>query len=414
MNRQYISIIKNTVAILLLATFVGFVLLCLVYLIPAGSIENTRSDMYSIMESETPNLVDERFFTYGYGCKNMADVFIYRLSGEDQNNPLFYNVVGADHEGDNRYWDGFMVLVIPMMTFLSYGQIRFLFTVISVTLIWYIIYKSRDRLPWYFSFSLIIGLVLINMIVNFFSIMLNMVFLISFAFMSYFLKEYNSKMDEVDLYYCFLINGILTTYLDRYTACLLTLEMPLLIIILINIKENGIISLKKNMRALFYSVLGWGIGFSIFWFNKWIIAGIVLRKNIFSSTISQVSMRISTNADSSQVYIEGERGDRLYTIAKNIVSLLPTHGENILPLIVGLAIITVFMFGYLVYRKGHLKDPLKYLPLYILIILPYSYYFIFSNLCQIHATFFMYRMQLVSVIGILYLYFEAINVEKVQ
>ncbi len=414
MNRQYLTIAKNTIAILLLATLAGFALLCLVYLIPAESVEKTRNELHSIMENETPNFVDERFFTYAYGCKNMSDGFIYRLSGEDQNNPLFYNAVGADHEGDNRYWDGFMVMVIPLMAFLSFGQIRFLFTLISVVFIWYIIYKSRDRLPWYFSFSFIVGLVLINMIVNFFSIMLNMVFLISFAFMSYFLKKYSSKMNEIDLYYCFLINGILTTYLDRYTACLLTLEMPLLIIILINIKEEGISSLKNNMKILLYSILGWGIGFSVFWFNKWIISGIVLKKSIFTTTISQISMRTSTNADSSPVYIEGNKGGRLYTIAKNLVSLFPTHGENIFPLAAGLVIITVLMIAYLFYSKGRLKEPQKYLPLLILIILPYAYFFIFSNLCQIHATFFIYRMQLVSVIGILYLYFETINAGKEQ
>ena len=42
-------------------------------------------------------------------------------------------------------------------------------------------------------------------------------------------------------------------------------------------------------------------------------------------------------------------------------------------------------------------------------LMPYAYYFILSNLNQVHATFYMYRMQLPVIMGILILYFDAVT-----
>lgn len=409
MKNSIIDMIIKSVGILMLSTLAGFVLLCLVYMIPSGSIEKTREDMHYIMENETPGMIDTRFFTYAYGSKNNPETFIYALSGLDQSNPLFFRVVGEENEGDNRYWDGFMVIMLPLMTFLSFGQIRYLLTLLSVILIWYIITRSKERLPWYFSLSFVVGLVFINMIVNLFNVLTNMVFLVAFAFMAYLLKNYTVKTAPEKLYYLFLLNGILTTYLDRFTACLLSLEMPLLVIVLINIHDNGENSLINNLKNVFYSVLGWGIGFSVFWFNKWAISGLVLRKNILNTTFKQIFMRSGTNASTADVFVDGYKGNRFFTIAKNIAALIPTHGENVTAVIVIIAIIAILMISYLIYRRGSLKNIRVWMPVLFLMILPYIYYFVFSNLCQIHATFYMYRMQLVTVTGIIYIYFEALR-----
>ena len=407
--KHFTDIAVKTIGILLLATFLGFALLCLVYMIPEKALSETRADMYSVMETETPGRTDTRFFSYAYGCKNNPEMFIYRLSGFAQGDPLFFKAVGENDEGDNRYWDGFMVIVMPLMALLSFGQIRFLFTFITFLLLWYIVTKSNERLPRYFSLSFVIGLVLINMIVNLFNVMLNMVFLVAFFFMAYMLKTYTVDTRPEKLYYLFLLNGILTTYLDRYTACLVALEMPLLLIVLINIYENAGDSLIRNRRNIIYSVIGWGIGFSFFWFNKWVISGLVLNRSILIATFRQILMRSATNANSSEVFIDGQKGNRIYTIAKNIASLIPTHGEN-MPVLIALVITIILgMAGYIIYRKGSLKDIKPYYPVVFLVMLPYVYYFVFSNLCQIHATFYMYRMQLVTVTGILYMYFEALG-----
>ncbi|MCR5789136.1 MAG: hypothetical protein K6G83_04535 [Lachnospiraceae bacterium] len=401
--------ILKTILIVVTASCTGLLLLCMVYLIPNRAVSQTRDELFDIMEEETPGFKDTRFFTYAYGSKNMPDSFIYRLAAEDQSKPLLYRVVGGPDEGDNRYWDGFMVLVIPLMTFLSWGQIRFLFTLVTVILIWYILVFSRDRLPWYYSFSFAVGLLFINMHVNFYSIMLDMIFLVSFGFMIYILKTYTVETDPKKLFYVFLIDGILTTYLDRYTASLLSLELPLFIIVMINIYEDGAASIRRNWKNILFAVSGWGIGFSFFWLNKWIIASGVLGKNVLSSAAHQARGRAMTNA-SEMLGEEVENvGGRWFTIAKNISSLLPTHGEHIISLLLIVAGCLLVMAILFAKRKGRLSEPVKYLPLLALMLMPYVYYFILSDLNQVHATFFMYRMQLPVIMGVFMLYFDGLT-----
>lgn len=406
------TVFKATL-IILISTVFGFSLLCFIYTIPSEAYETAHNELQLIMENETPGLVDARFFTYAYGSKNMPDTFIHRLSGFNNSDPLLYKVVGGDDEGDNRYWDGFMVILIPLMTFLSFGQIRFFFTFADIILIWYILVKSYERLPRYFSFAFATGLVLINMLVNFYSPMLNMIFLVAFGFMAYFLKTYTPEINPDTLFYVFLLDGILTTYLDRYTASLISLEMPLLVIVLINMYKYGADSLKRNLKNIIYSVIGWVTGFSFFWLNKWIISSIVLKKNTLYSAFHQACGRAMTNASEMQGIEVENVGGRWFTLAKNIASLLPTHGENVIAVISIFLIAFFIMIVLFIIKKGRWSEPKKYLPLLCLMIMPYIYYFIFSDLNQVHATFYMYRMQLPVIIGFLMIYFDGLNNQSI-
>ena len=361
MNRsEAIKLIRNTLFILLISTAIGFILLCVAYFIPNKFIEYTRQDLKQAMDFETPKWIDTRFFTYAYGSKNMPDTFVYRLLAEDESSPLLIRAMGGSDEGDNRYWDGFMVIIRPLAAVFSYGQLRFLFTLLDIFLIWYIITKSNRRLPWYFSFSFVIGLVLINMHVNFYSIMLNMLFLVTFVAMALILRFYSTKTRQTDLFYFFLLDGILTTYFDRYTATLLTLEMPLLIIILLNLyepRESVHSSLKRNLQNIACAIIGWGTGFSVFWANKWLIASLILKRNIITSALKQAQGRATTNASEMLGYEVENTGGRLFTIAKNISSLVPTHGENILSLAILFLICAAVMGIIFFVRKGRLCAP---------------------------------------------------------
>ena len=409
--KQLLKHIVTACVIIFFASMIGVILLCLVYLIPNQYIEQTRSEMAEIMDFETPKWIDTRFFSYAYGSKNVPDTFVYQLAAENESESLFVRIMGGRDEGDNRYWDGFMVIIRPMMIVFSYGQIRYFFTLIDMMLIWYIVVKSNERLHRNVSFAFMIGLVLINMHVNFYSIMLNMIFLVTFFFMAYFLKFYTKNMPLEKVFYIFLINGILTTYLDRYTASLLSLEMPLLMIVLLNIHSMKESSLRENLYIVLNAVVGWGLGFSLFWFNKWAVASLILKKNVFQSAFNQAQRRAMTNASEMLEYDVEKTGGRGFTILKNLASLLPTHGEHLLSLAIVLIIIVISMCVMMIRRKAKLTYPLVYLPVLLLMVMPYVYYFVFSNLNQIHATFYMYRMQFPVIVGGLVLYFESLNME---
>jgi len=89
--------------------------------------------------------------------------------------------------------------------------------------------------------------------------------------------------------------------------------------------------------------------------------------------------------------------------------LIPTHGENLFSIAALSGVAAIILIAVFIRRKGKLIHPITYLPVVALMGMPYIYYFIFSNLNQVHATFYMYRMQLPTIIGGIFLYFEAIE-----
>lgn len=405
------KLIKNTFIMFAAATLLGVALLCLVYLIPDSAVLRSFKSLEETIELECPERADEKFFTYAYGSKNIPDTFISQLTLKGDTGVLKAAMGGITGEGsgDQRYWDGFMVLIRPLMVFFSYGQIRYIMSFIMILLLWYVITKINDRLYRSYSFAFTAGLILINFIVNLFGVMIGFDFLIMLAFMAFILKYYETDRSGDFIFSCFFLDGILTAYLDRYTACLITLEMPLLIIILLNMKEYGRDSLNKNIKNTICGILGWGMGWTLFWSVKWVIATPILERNVLSSALGQAAVRGTTNARSVSDEISGYTGNRFFTILKNICSIVPTHGENLLPVaVLGIAVILLFIV-YAVRVKAYIPEKKQYAPLIVLMLVPYVYYFVLSNLCQIHATFYMYRMQLITLTGVLIIYFDAVR-----
>lgn len=202
----------------------------------------------------------------------------------------------------------------------------------------------------------------------------------------------------------FLIIGMITSYVDFLTAPLITLGMPLVYLILLQQKEYGELSYKKNMSTVFVCSFLWGIGYLGNWAAKWVLASIVLGRNIIADGLSQGINRVGAVEDQTS---------KLGAIAYNFFAIIPPEIEGKdLNWFVLFGAMVLIVLGIVFWKRHAQSSVLKsQLPLLIVAVYPYIWYVIMSNHSQIHYIF-TYRIQMITVWAGLMLYIQSIVRKK--
>lgn len=182
-----------------------------------------------------------------------------------------------------RYWHGYLILLKPLLLLFDFSDIRVLNMTVQLLLIVLCIYllvktKQSQYVPAFFSLIVIWNPVTISL-----SFQNSTCFYITILAILFLLSNYQRrKIAEQNLPYLFLLIGILTVYFDFLTYPLVSLGVPL--VIWLNVTKNN---LTKNFKSLIICSVFWGIGYIGMWFEKWIIASIILNKNIIADGLSQ-------------------------------------------------------------------------------------------------------------------------------
>lgn len=100
------------------------------------------------------------------------------------------------------------------------------------------------------------------------------------------LRAFKGNMRDTGLF--FMITGMITSYMDFLTTETLTLLVPLLLIIWIDIRNKGHADVKKILK----SVLFWSIGYIGMWLMKWGLAAVILRENVMPYITGHVRERL--------------------------------------------------------------------------------------------------------------------------
>lgn len=128
-----------------------------------------------------------------------------------------------------------------------------------------------------------------------------------------------------------------TAFFDYLTYPLVTLGGPLVFYLLL---EDNKQSLKGNIFKLLLLAFVWGFGYVGMWISKWIIASVVLNKNVIASGLSVIAYRSSS--------VEGV--PRYGALLKNIF----IYNNNYYILIMGAIII------YYIVKLIKMKDNLSF------------------------------------------------------
>lgn len=390
--------IEKICAVMLGMIITFFCLQVLVFCIPQQLMKEEAIESREVLNEEGRGW--EYIFSYARGAQldTRTDDIMIERAVRNPDKSVLYNAM--DCNGYPRYWHGYLAFLKPLMVLLSYSQIRYLYMVLYIALFTAVVIMLSRRINVKASYTWTASLIMVYFIILPFSLQYSSVFFLMFVAMLCLDKIYQGyNWKRMGIF--FLVIGMITSYVDFLTAPLITLGMPLVYLILLQQKEYGDLSYKKNMSTVFVCSFLWGIGYLGNWAAKWVLASIVLGRNIIEDGLSQGINRVGA--------VEGQTS-KLGAIAYNLFAIIPPEIEGKdLKWFVLFGAMVLIILGIVFWKRHAQSSVLKsQLPLLIVAVYPYIWYVIMSNHSQIHYIF-TYRIQMITVWAGLMLYIQCID-----
>lgn len=282
-----------------------------------------------------------------------------------------------------RYWFGSEPILKILLVFNDYMEIRYLNVIMISTLVVIAAYLISKKIDFKYTISFILSLLFMNLIIIPMSLQFSPVMYIMLISVISLLLLYDKRRTYIP--YLFFITGCVTAYFDLLTYPLITLGYPLVIVLLLLMKENNA-NLKKEIAFLFKLALLWGVAYACTYIAKWAIASVVLNKNCFELALNQLAFRMNID--------DNETINKLHVIKENFVIYFNKY--NVL-------IITMILMGLVGMLKYYKTNKLKLRTVFyflIVSILPYIWYILLSNHSHIHH-WMTFRIQGITLFALL-------------
>ncbi len=343
------------------------------------------------------------------GIRGAFAGYRYVANGSDQIESLCDSIdVGADPSSPDwshyaRYWNGWIVLLKPLLVFLNLNQIRLLvFT--AATLLIVLLASLLVRLAGVGPGLVVaVAFSLAAYPAACFSLSLSMCLLVALMASILVVMRASTCQDRGGLLLStfdwpgfFLIVGAVTVYLDFLCTPIVTLGMPLALLVFCSSKELSEIKGLAVVRTLLSCCALWALGYAGLWIAKWAISAAYLPElNVIGNALGQAARR------SGSIVMEGTSGAVLNVtlfdpIARNFSLMFPKW------ILVAFGVPAVsFVLGLVVRGKGCVRRGLA-APLSCLLMIssfPYLWYIALSNHSYVHY-WFTFRAQIVTVVAL--------------
>ena len=305
------------------------------------------------------------------------------------NNGELYN-----NQEYSRYWHGIQTIIRPLLLFFNYEEIRYLFMIIMFALLTIATISISKNLNTIHSLAFVFTMIAVGFFIvpasiqytGIFAIMLITVILVNILY----------KLQKEKLYpYLFFIIGGVTTFFDLLTAPLLTLGIPLIYVILLKNKRES--NLKKSIFEVIKLSILWCIAYGGIFLAKWVIASIILQRDVITVAINQILFRTNGSVEYPAT--------KLGAIKENIGVLYNT-------VLLGLFIVISIIWAvFMVINRKKISNMKIVISLLLVAIYPYVWYITFAGHSTIHA-WFTYRIQAIAILGILSAMIECIDIDK--
>jgi hypothetical protein len=337
-----------------------------------------------------------------------------------------------------RYWHGYTVLLRPLLSVMSFQDVRTLSFLLLTTLFSAATILLARRESWQTALAFAVAMTLGGFPVLAFSVTYVSNFLIALSIMCAIL--YWDIRDGERLVRLLLLSGALCSFLDLLSVPIVTLMLPLLAWLLPALKRQPRWSRRRAGEVVLLCAV-WSAGYVFTWAAKWVLADAVLGNaggGIVRDALNQILLR--TGSAEGMTFL-----DRAVAAAKNVYMILPFSyiilpfsfgGKSVaesmirqissaeglswfekmsltarelfpllpssvyLSLLATLLILAVYL-GIVISlafraRKRKPVGALGYLALAFLFLIPYLWYFVTANHAGIHY-WFTFRNQISSV-----------------
>ena len=291
------------------------------------------------------------------------------------------NLIGAPL---SRYWHGYLVVLKPLLLFLSYQDIRMVNMMVQggllVWLLWLMIERGLKRyLP-----AFTVAILALTPFVMPLNMHYSVVYLIALLGMIVMLQWPQWVQDRLGSSMLFLLLGIATSYFDMLTYPLLSFGLPAVVWLLLSEKEGG----ANALRTLIRVGLVWLLGYAGMWAGKWLLVAVGASPEEAITALQSFTYRSSA-----------EEYGRMATVMRNI-AVLWRKPFKLLALVAALGAVVVL--AYRLARRQRLfapVSPMLTLALLGLAVLPLAWYYVLPNTNHVHY-FFMHRALSVTVFAL--------------
>ena len=185
-----------------------------------------------------------------------------------------------------RYWNGYQVIVRPLLLLFHYHQIRVINYICLLALLLAVVWAMLRRYRKVYALLFLVSLLLINFPIVPLAIQFSTCFYIAFSGMLAVMLFSKKGLNNTKAIVLFFVIGALTSYLDFLTTPQITLGFPLLLCLLDK-------RIKQKYRYILSVALSWVAGYALLWASKWLMAYLLVGVNVFDSAVESMKLRVS-------------------------------------------------------------------------------------------------------------------------
>ena len=269
------------------------------------------TDSLILLESmnDSDDSVIERSLRVSHGCINNvnyhSDVLVYH----------YVDDVPFDRIAlYSRYWHGYLIIVKPLLMFVTYPTLRIINGIFQAVLFaltsFSLIRKGKKQylVPWILGYLMLMPIALSKCIE--FS---PCYYIFMIAVLLIIWMKPSQRYEYAP--FVFLNTGIALAYFDYLTYPIATLGVTEAVYLIMTNES----SLKKRLFEMIDHALFWGLGYAGMWISKWIIATMITGENVIESGIDTFLFRTS-----SESMVVGESYGIINIIITNALFFLKT------------------------------------------------------------------------------------------
>ena len=284
------------------------------------------------------------------------------------------NYVNGARNGEvisyGRYWHGYLIVLKPMLTLFTLSDIRVFNMILQWTLALVLMFLAYRKGGFHLVFPLGLALLSLNPLSTALSMQYSSIYLLTLVFGILQLQFELYRKKSGWLIYLWL--GILTAFFDFLTYPPAAWAICLTIGILM---MEG--TQKQKMLHALASGAAWCFGYGGMWSGKWIIGTLITGQNILADATQSVQLRTG-------LQMEGIPESETVSCYADVLTRNLDAYRNIPALILVLAL--ALFAGYLLLRRGYRfrPDTTLVLPLLLIAVVPFAWYFVLKNHSGIH------------------------------
>lgn len=218
----------------------------------------------------------------------VTDADMLRIALAETADPLHQAMDMSDYA---RYWHGYVLILRPLLYFMDYSDFRIWNCFLQIALVCYIaflIWKATGMKRYVLAFLTSYALLMPPAL--FLSLQYSWAFYLSFGGILLVVKKSEFLSAGSNYAFFFLIVGMMTSFFDLLTFPLLTWGFPVIWwIVMKGDKMGG----AERFKKVVFSGVSWVAGYALFWILKWVIATLVLGRNVIADGIGEAFYRVS-------------------------------------------------------------------------------------------------------------------------